>query len=474
MDNVVYTIFGGTGDLSYRKLMPAFYNLFARGLLGENTCFLALGRRDWDKEKYLSEIEDWVREFARFPVTDASFAEFSDYVDYLRVDFTKAEDYNRLFSYYEKFSGSREKIRHIFYYAVAPGLFPVITDNLLSTGCLQGICRVVIEKPFGEDLEQARAISEKLSSAFGEDQVYHIDHYLGKEMVLNIATIRRANALFKAAWNKDYIDSVEISALESIDIGNRGAYYDDAGALKDMIQGHLFQVLTIIAMEDTADPDSPAFTAAQENLLQALRPPEAPASSQLALGQYEGYRESKDVAPDSTTESYAAVKVLIDNPRWEGVPFYLRSGKALKERKTYVTVKFKQFSEKSPQNILHIEIQPQEGIRLSFNIKKPGSRNEIEKVSMDFCQSCNIEAHSNTPEAYERLLLAACRGQKEYFTPWQQIESSWEWMHQLRQLKEEEGLVPEVYPRGSWGPGNADALLAESGRRWENETDTLI
>lgn len=476
MKNAVYTIFGATGDLAYRKLMPAFYNLFSRGLLGENTVFLALGRRPWDKEDYLAEIRPWVEKFARFKVTDESFAAFGRHVDFLEMDFTREDDYGRLFNYYGSLAGGpdSEARRYIFYFAVAPKFFPVISSYLLNTGCLRGECRVIIEKPFGRNLEEAKAITQKLSEAFGENQVYHIDHYLGKEMVLNISTLRRENAIFRASWNREFVDSVELSALEELDIGSRGSYYDETGALKDMIQGHLFQVLTILAMEPVDDTDSSEFRRAQEKLLEAVRLPEGDIRGQLALGQYEGYRESRDVDPKSTVETYAALKVLLDNERWQGVPFYLRSGKALRERKTFVTVNFKKFGTAAGMpNRLHIEIQPQEGIGLTFNIKKPGTAGETETVNMNFCQNCRLDAHSNTPEAYERLLLAACEGKSEYFTPWRQIETSWNWMDRLRQLRDEAGLVPELYPKGSWGPAGADRLLARNGRAWVNETEIL-
>ncbi len=474
MHHVVYTLFGATGDLTMRKLMPAFYNLYARGLVEETVTFLALGRREWSREDYLSEIEPWIRQFARFKVTDEMFTEFAKRVDYLEMNFTKQADYLTLFRYYDEHQyDDRQPMRYLFYFAVAPEFFPVISDNLLETGCLRGQCRVVIEKPFGSNLDDAREITNKLSAAFGIDQIYHIDHYLGKEMVQNIMTLRRENALFRAAWNRESIESVEINALEELDIGNRGAYYDATGALKDMIQGHLFQVMTIVAMEPVNQNDTDALQTAQAALLQALRPPEDDIRSQLALGQYEGYRDTPHVAPDSETETYAALKVHIDNDRWQGVPFYLRSGKALAERKTFVTINFKQIGENPHTDRLHIEIQPQEGIALSFIIKKPGSRDETTEVNMNFCQSCNLEAHSNTPEAYERLLLAAYEGQREFFTPWEQIVRSWTWMHELREKRDEAGLKPEIYARGSWGPSGADALLAASGHSWTNETETL-
>ncbi len=474
MHHVVYTFFGATGDLSYRKLMPAFYNLFSRGLVKDTAIFLALGRRDWTRDEYLAEIEPWVRKFARFPVSDASFAAFAAHIDYLQIDFVDSTEYQRLFAYYdEKHWRDGEPTRYLFYFSVAPRFFPVIADNLLNTGCLRGECRVIIEKPFGSNLDEAREITNKLSAAFGMKQIYHIDHYLGKEMVQNISTLRHNNAVFRAAWDRHSIDSVQISALEEIDIGSRGAYYDETGALKDMIQGHLFQILTIVAMEDVENIDSPEFQQSQEDLLLALRAPDDDIGSQLVLGQYEGYRDTKEVADNSNTETYAALRVWIDNERWRGVPFYLRSGKALKERKTFVTINFRKNGDVGTADRLHIEIQPQEGIGLSFIIKKPGSRSETTEVNMNFCQSCNLEAHSNTPEAYERLLFAAYEGQREYFTPWQQIVSSWKWAHELRVKRDAAGMVPELYARGSWGPATAEELLALSGRSWVNETETL-
>lgn len=470
INNAVYTIFGSTGDLTYRKLMPAFYNLYCRDLLGEDVMFLAIGRRDLSKEAYVKSLRDSIAENARFDLSEERFNGFTKHIEYFQMDFKEANEYNRLYSFYDQeLWQNRKDMNFIFYLAVAPEFFSIISRNLLDTGCLMAKRKVIIEKPFGRNYLEAKDITEELAQAFGMDNIYHIDHYLGKEMVQNIMTLRRENALFRASWNKEHIDYIEINALETIDIGSRGSFYDEAGALKDMIQSHLFQILTFVAMEEE-DFDSKNFQIAQEYLLKSLREPEQPLEDMLVLGQYEGYREEKDVRPDSQTETYAALKIYIDNARWEGVPFYLRSGKALAEKQTSVTINYKQVDKEQPANRLHIVIQPQEGINVSFIIKEPGSRNAPKEVVMDFLQNANGQTHSNTPEAYERLLEAVYEGQKEFFTPWRQIETSWEWMHNLRLLREENKMQVEIYPQGAWGPPSAEKLLTQDKHQWFNGT----
>lgn len=471
IENAVYTIFGSTGDLTYRKLMPALFNLFSRGLVADDVLILAIGRQAMDKEQYIQSIKLGIEDYARYAVDDNIFAKFSKHIEYFQMDFKNADEYNRLYSFYDEILWqNRENIKYLFYLAVSPSFFSVISQNLLDTGCLVGDRKVIIEKPFGRDYLDAKKITEKLATAFGMDNIYHIDHYLGKEMVQNILTLRRENALFYASWNKEHIDYIEISALEDIDVGSRGSYYDETGTLKDMIQSHLFQILTFVAMEEEVF-ESRNFQIAQEYLLRSLRTPEnCVLEDILSLGQYEGYLDTKDVSPDSKTETYAALKVFIDNQRWQGVPFYLRSGKSLKAKHTSVVINYKQLDKSLPANRLEIVIQPKEGINVSFIIKEPGSKNTPKVVSMDFFQ--NSEGgltHSNTPEAYERLLHAAYEGEKEMFTPWKQIETSWEWMHTLRLLREKQNLAVETYPKNSWGPKSADALLAKNNHKWSNE-----
>lgn len=468
MKKTIYTIFGSTGDLAYRKLFPAFYNLFARGLVEKDTRFLAIGRRPWTKEQYLEKIRPWIEKFSRFPVDDARFSAFAASVDYLEMQITEEASYKRLFAYYDEWTDGLDEdgeITDIFYFAVAPSFFSFIGKQIARAKNRFDTMRVVIEKPFGEDLEHAKSIYHDLAASFGEDNVYHIDHYLGKEMIQNIMTLRQKNAIFRAAWDRRSIASVEISALEELSIGSRGGYYDQTGALKDMVQGHLFQILSTFAMEDV-DRDLAGLKEARLNLLDALRPPAYP-KTHVVLGQYEGYLDEKDVAPDSTTETYAAIKVYIDNDRWLGVPFYLRSGKALETRRTYVVVRFKALQDANP-DLLTIEIQPQERMTLSFSLKEPGDSNRPESVHMDFHHDAMLNSQANTPEAYERLLLAAYEGNHELFTPWMQIEKIWTWFNLLRRQVEEAGQKTLLYKKGGFGPAAADRMLERDGFCWHN------
>ena len=467
MNELIYTIFGSTGDLAYRKLMPAFYNLYSRGLVDEKVLFLAIGRRDWDKKRYLEEIKPWVKEHARAEFTEEKFAAFSEHIDYYEMQFTDINDFNGLFNYYNNvpWTGSDNSM-FIFYLAVAPSFYETISKNLALTGCLKGTSRVIIEKPFGTDLEDAKETTKTLESNFGTGNVYHIDHYLGKEMVQNLLSLRLYNPIFASIWNNKYIDSVQINALESIDIGDRGAYYDENGAIKDMVQTHLFQVLSFLAVDLSTDDDRKDFRQAQEKLFLDLRAAEDDVTKQLVLGQYKGYQDTAEVAEDSQTETFAAVKVYLDNEQWQGVPFYLRSGKALEEKATYVSIIFKQDSAKLDNNVLVIKIDPEDEINLHFVLSKPGPHQEQEAACMRFKRSEDAASFEQTPDAYERLLYAAYKGEVENFATWEQIEASWNFMNSLRAKAKEQGLKPELYEKGSKGPKSQDRILENDDDIW--------
>ena len=462
MQNLTFTIFGSTGDLSYRKLMPAFYNLFERGLVEENVIFLAVGRRNWDKAKYLETIKPWVEKFARYEFNEEKFLEFSKHVDYLEMQFTEAEDYKKLLKYYNSLVWSdSEEAMHIFYLAVAPEFFSTIVDNLATNGCIKGECRTIIEKPFGPDLETAKSITQNLENAFGKDNVFHIDHYLGKEMVQNLYMLHALNPLIQASLNKNYVESVEINALEKLDIGQRGAFYDSTGALEDMIQSHLLQTLSIFAMESDAVPGSDEFQVAQTALLKSIRTPVDDISTQVALGQYEGYTESEKVSPDSKTETYASVKLFIDNERWQNVPFYLSSGKALDRKLTNIVINYKenhchktsnyQHAFGAISNQLYIEIYPEAKISFKLFLEEPGLDEEIELITPEFSRESSCRTY-DIPEAYERLVHACYEGKIEYFPTWEQIESTWKWMRLLKSKIATTNLIPEKYEKGSEGP----------------------
>lgn len=465
------TIFGGTGDLTLRKLLPALYTMFVSGKMPKYTRIVIIGRRAYDDATYGSEVRSWVEKFTRLPYQGEKFLQFTELVHYYRMDLSNYDDYLKLNDYYE-----RDEIQsHIFYFAVAPRFFPVITQGLeVVTGAAAG--KVIIEKPFGENLEAGKILNQKLERYFGADKIYRIDHYLGKEMVRNIQTIRFANPIFTDVWNSKYIESVQISALENVGVETRGGYYDTSGALEDMMQNHLFQILSIIAMERPEGFTGDDMHKEQIKVLKALRPAdEKTIVDMLVLGQYEGYLKESKVAPDSSTETFAGLRLQIDNKRWEGTPFYIWTGKKTGKRQMEVSIVFRRpvssaegslplsLAERVESNILTIKIQPTEGVYLQFNIKRPGDTDEIIPTQMDFCQNCSLAHQLNTPEAYERLLTACMKGERAWFSKWDQIEISWNYMEQLKALYSKGNIPVYAYEPGSGGPEAFEELLGRFG-----------
>lgn len=447
MSNKAIIIFGGTGDLTYRKLMPALYNLESLKKLEDDFYIVSIGRRDYTTESYSEIIGDWIKNYARTGFRMEVFETLKKRLSYFKMDIDNESDYIKLREFNDKL-----KIKHHYYYfAVAPAFFSVIT-NSLKKYCNYEESSVVVEKPFGENLEDATSLNLELEKYFGTENVYHIDHYLGKEMIQNILTIRFQNAIFNGIWNKDFIDNIQITAHEKVTVGTRAGYYDRSGALKDMVQNHLLQVLSIVAMEEPDDDISQK----QLDVLKELTPIND-VKKELVLAQYKGYLQEENIKPDSKTETYAALKLMIDNDRWRGVPFFIRTGKALKEQETKVVITFKK-KENSDANMLIIRIQPDEGVYLQFNIKKPGSENETETVTMDFCQSCIIANRINTPEAYERLLYAAFQRDRSLFSKWEQIVVSWNFMNDLIETYHKQNGNLYFYEKESLGPDIVDSL----------------
>lgn len=455
------TIFGGTGDLTFRKLLPALYNMSASGRLPAERIII-IGRRDYTTQTYCEAAREWVRRFSRIVFREEAFRQFILGIRYYQMDFTQEAAYDALDAFYRE---SRID-SHIFYFAVAPRFFPVIAQGLgRVTGAEKG--KVILEKPFGESLKAAEELNDKLEAFFEPDHIYRIDHYLGKEMIRNIQTIRFTNPIFKNIWNAEYIDNIQISAMENVGVETRAGYYDTSGAMKDMMQNHLFQILSIVAMERPKDLSPEGMHEEQIRVLKALRPVSADQiGRQLVLAQYEGYLQEPGVSPESITETYAALKVFIDNDRWKGTPFYIRTGKKLGRREMEVTVVFKRPEPGIEPDILAVKIQPEEGVHLQFNIKKPGDTDEISQAKMDFCQSCSLENRINTPEAYERLLGACLRGERSWFSQWDQIETSWNYIDQLRSAYRQTGQPIYTYPSGTNGPEASDGLLEAEGHQW--------
>lgn len=459
-----FTIFGGTGDLTFRKLLPALYNGSVSGAESMDYQIVIIGRRDYTTEQYCELARDWVKKFARLPYSDSAFTRFAARIDYYRMDFSDPAAYAGLNQYFT----DRGIDEFIFYLAVAPRFFGLIAESLAGVrGASRG--KVILEKPFGETLEAAKELNRQLETIFSPEQIYRIDHYLGKEMVRNIETIRFSNPIFTNLWDARFIESVQISALEDVGVESRGGYYDEAGAMKDMVQNHLFQILSIVAMERPSAYIGSDMHSEQLKVLRALRPVgRDPIEDTLVLGQYDGYRTEKLVDPHSQTDTYAAMRLFIDNDRWRGAPFYIRTGKKLGEREMNVVVTFRRPRPDVAHNVLVIRIQPTEGVYLQFNIQKPGDTTEITQAKMDFCQSCSLENRINTPEAYERLIGACIRGEHFWFSQWDQIETGWEYVAQLRQAYEKAGLPLRNYTGGSFGPSEADDLLARFGHSWFN------
>ena len=437
------TLFGGTGDLTYRKLLPALYNLNGLGKLADDFKIVVIGRREYSQADYINIVRNWVKEHARTKFDDEQFESYAKRIIYFKMNMTNEDDYAMLQEFY-----AREDIQnHVYYFAVAPSFFMTITNGL-KKHCSENNAKVIIEKPFGEDLEKAGLLNNELEKFFNQDEIYHIDHYLGKEMIQNILSLRFKNIIFKGIWNKDFIENVQITAAETVGVGTRASYYDKSGALKDMVQNHLLQVLSLVAMEEPKGTESSRIHESQYNLLSALKPIEDVRDS-LVMGQYEGYLQEENIPADSKTETYAALKLYVDNERWQGVPFFIRTGKKMDSRETQVVVQFKAVGD-VPGNVLIIRIQPDEGVYFQFNAKKPGTEKELQQISLDFCQSCILENRINTPEAYERLLDACFKGDRSLFSQWDQIVASWTFVNDL---------IAKYEEQGSKGPKEADKLV---------------
>ena len=456
----IFTIFGGTGDLTFRKLLPALYNIEAADDKELSARIVVVGRRDYTSESYREAARGWVEKFARLRFQKETYEKFAGRIVYYRMDFTDENAYEGLDSFYKKMQAGS----HIFYFAVAPRFFSAIVKGLKRVeGAGEG--KVVIEKPFGESLPAAAKLNESMEAFFKADHIYRIDHYLGKEMVRNIQIIRFANPIFSHVWDAEHIECIQISAMEEVGVETRGGYYDHSGALKDMVQNHLFQILTIVAMEQPESMAVEDMHREQIKVLKALRIPED-ISEHMVLGQYEGYREEPAVNENSTTETYAALRLLVDNDRWRGMPFYVRTGKKLGTREMQVAIVFESPAEGVEPDILNIKIQPTEGVYLQFNIKKPGETEELSQAKMDFCQNCSLVNRMNTPEAYERLLGACMRGERSWFSQWDQVEISWSYVDEVRKQYRQKGLPAYGYRQGSSGPEEAERLLKSFGHRW--------
>src|SRR5580692_1793716 len=488
----VLVIFGVTGDLARKKLMPAIYDLANRGLLPPGFSLVGFARRDWEDEDFAQVTYEAVKEHARTPFRDTVWRQVSEGVRFVPGEFTDAEAFDRLANCVAELDRERGTGgNYAFYLSVPPKFFPVVVKQLkrsgLSTppqpppGRPRPWRRVVIEKPFGHDLASARELNKTLSAVFPPESVFRIDHYLGKETVQNILALRFANELYEPIWNRGYVDHVQITMAEDIGIGGRAGYYDGIGAARDVIQNHLMQLLALPAMEEPVSFDAASLRAEKEKVLSAVRLPEDLATG-TARGQYAagwqggievpGFLEEDGIAPDSRTETYAAVKLGVDTRRWAGVPFFLRTGKRLPRRMTEIALVFQRAphlpftttdTEELGQNALVIRVQPDEGVTVRFGSKVPGTAMEVRDVNMDFAYGESFTESS--PEAYERLLLDVLIGDPPLFPRQEEVELSWKILDPVEDFWAS-FTKPDQYPAGTAGPASAEAMMARDGRAW--------
>lgn len=467
--SLVFTIFGSTGDLTYRKLLPALYHLEHRSRLADDFEIRCIGRRAYTQAEYLAIIESWIRKQSRFKFDEATYQSFAKHIRYVQMEFTNLDAYGTL----EAFPCGED---NLYYYAVSPEFFTVISEGLNNSGYLKkGTHRVILEKPFGDSLQHAKQVNLALNQWFNEKHIYHIDHYLGKEMIQNILAIRFSNRLFESVWNNENIEQIQITAAETVGVETRGSYYEQTGAIKDMLQNHLLQIMSYVLMERPESLNSRDMVNKQIAVMRNLT------LDKLVIGQYGAkdehlaYRDEKSVDPESKIDTYAAVRLHLDEGPLKAVPIYLRTGKRLSQRATYIKVIFKangnDLYQCKRREVLTIKVQPDEGISLSFNAKKPGTINTITEVKMDFCQSCILENRINTPEAYERLLDDAFNHDDGLFTPWPIVELSWHFGEAIMRKIKEENIALSIYPSYSQGPIEADQILMDDGYYWLEEDE---
>jgi glucose-6-phosphate 1-dehydrogenase len=490
-------VFGASGDLAHRKLIPAVYELARQGFLDDRTYILGFSRTALTDEQFRQQCRESVGKYARSrPIDERIWTKLAARIYYAQADYGSSEDYARVSALLDNLDERHDTGgNRLYYLATPPTQFPPIIQHLGEKLRAKDtarpprenggpIRRIVLEKPFGHDLQSARDLNHLLHRQFHEEQVFRIDHYLGKETVQNLMVMRFANSIFEPIWNYKYIDHVQITVAEDIGVGNRGGYYDRAGALRDMVQNHMFQLMALVAMEPPVSLDATSVRDEKVKVYRSIRAIRSGAVDAFAVrGQYQpgehqgaqtpGYRGEKDVAPASTTETFAAVKLFIDNWRWSGMPFYLRTGKFLAEKVSEIAVRFrsppltlfqKQCEAPVYPNDLLIRVQPDEGMSLRLNGKVPGGQLNIKSVALDFRYSTAF--HAEPPEAYERLIFDAMLGDQTLFIRADEAEAAWAVIDPIEKGWADSKSPPRPYAPGSWGPREAMDLIEQDGRRW--------
>ena len=480
-------IFGVTGDLSRKKLMPAVYDLANRGLLPPGFALVGFARRDWQDQDFGAQVKESVKQYARTPWSEEVWEQLATGIRFVSGEFDDDAAFDRLKEVIEKLDKERgTNGNHAFYLSIPPKAFAQVCQQLSRSGLASPepdeFRRVVIEKPFGHDLESSRELNDVVESVFPPESVFRIDHYLGKETVQNILALRFANQMFEPLWNSNHIDHVQITMAEDIGVGGRAGYYDGIGAARDVIQNHLLQLLALTAMEEPVSFNADDLRAEKEKVLSAVRLPKD-LGKHTARGQYAGgwqggenvlgFLEEDGMNPESISETYAAMRLDINTRRWAGVPFYLRAGKRLGRRVTEIAVVFKRapqqlFAESQTSalgaNALVIRVQPDEGVTIRFGSKVPGVGMQVRDVTMDFGYGHAFTEAS--PEAYERLILDVLLGDAPLFPRHKEVELSWMILDPIEKFWEQQPGQPEQYRPGTWGPSSADDMLSRDGRAW--------
>jgi len=493
IDPCILVIFGATGDLTARKLLPAIYNLALEGQLPSQFAVVGFARRDKSHDQFREEMKEAINKFSRNkPVDEAIWKNFSQQIFYHRSEFPDEEGYIRLSTFLKDLDGRfGTKGNRVYYLSTQPRFFTTISEKLHQAGLIYpdkedspSWSRLIIEKPFGHDSDSAIALQKELLQFLSEDQIFRIDHYLGKETVQNLLVFRFANSIFESLWNNRYIDHVQITVGEDIGIGRRGAFWEEAGLLRDIVQNHMMQLLSLVAMEPPVNLSADAVRDEKVKVLQAIRPfQEEDFKTSIVRGQYDsgfvdgeevrGYRSEDNVDPNSNVETYVAMRLFIDNWRWHGIPFYLRGGKRLPKRATEIAIYFKHppgvlFQEHGKQhetNVLAIRIQPDEGTALKINCKVPGPASPIQPVKMDFRYGSYFGM--SPPEAYERLILDCMMGDSTLFAREDEVLSSWRLLTPV--LETWKTTPPDCFPNyksGTWGPKLAEDMMSHDGRKW--------